>query len=92
MCIEKSIGIAVMSKHMNAKYKRDARKRAKDQQGGDLPKQPRTNAEYVRRHRANLKAARGKASSTTGWDAGEGPSSRGRRIRTTFLNLFNSKC
>ena len=67
-----------MSKYMNAKYKRDARKRAKDQHGGSASKKPSTSTEV------NVKAARGNTCPTSGWDAGEGPSTRGRRNRTIF--------
>lgn len=75
-----------MSQLLVAKYKRNSRKRAKDQQVGNPPKQPKTTAERVRCYRAKLKAATGNASPTTGWDAGEGPSTRGRKY-TQFIRI-----
>lgn len=72
-----------MSQHMAGKYLREFRKRARERQVEVSPKQPRTVAERVRCHRANKKAGgavRGNASPTIGWDAGEGPSTRGRKV------------
>lgn len=69
----------VMSQHMNSTYVRNYRKRTQEQREDDPPKQPRTAAERAREYRAKKKAAKGEASSTAGWDAGEGPSTRGRK-------------
>lgn len=68
--------------HLAAKYMRNFRKRAKEQQPEISPKRVKTTAERVRCHRAKLQAAKGKASPagpTGDWDAGEGPSTRGRK-------------
>nr|XP_029715803.1 uncharacterized protein LOC109402861 [Aedes albopictus] len=65
--------------HLAAKYMRNFRKRAKEQQPEISPKRVKTTAERVRCHRAKLQAAKGKASPagpTGDWDAGEGPSTR----------------
>nr|XP_029713677.1 uncharacterized protein LOC109418586 [Aedes albopictus] len=66
-----------MSQHMAAKYLRDSRKRAKVQQVSAVSsKQPRSDAERAWCYRVKLKAAKGNASPTASWDAGEGPSTR----------------
>ncbi|XP_062538206.1 uncharacterized protein LOC134206494 [Armigeres subalbatus] len=65
-----------MSQYLAAKYKRDSRKRERDQQSDAPSKLPRTDADRARSYRAKLKAAKGSTSSATGWDAGEGPSTR----------------
>lgn len=67
-----------MSQYMAALYLRNFRKRTTQQNPERPSKQPKTAAERSRRYRENKKTARGNAPSTTGWDAGEGPSTRGR--------------
>lgn len=68
-----------MSQHLNRKYLQNFRKRTKEQGKQVPPKQPKTAAERMRSYRASKKAARGDTSSAAGWDAGEGPSTRGRK-------------
>lgn len=79
-----------MSKHLTNKYIRDYKKRVADQQTGNPSKQPRTDAERARCYRARTKAAKGKASPTIGWDAGEGPSTRGRRFK--LIHMWRCVC
>lgn len=62
---------------MVSQYLRNFRKRTQEQQEAIPQKQPKTAAERARSYRARKLAA--KASSTAGWDAGEGPSTRGRK-------------
>lgn len=79
-----------MSQHMAAKYVRESRKRAKVQHVSAVPsKQPRSDAERAWCYRAKLKAVKGNASPTAGWDAGEGPSTRGRRFSLLSSVVFN---
>lgn len=76
-----------MSQHLVAQYKRNSRKRIKEQCTEEQPaKTPKTDAERARCYRANKKAARVEASPTVGWDAGEGPSTRGRKFPTICLH------
>lgn len=67
------------SQYLATQYVRNFRKRVREQQEAVPPKQPKTAAERVRLCRANKIAAKGNASSAAGWDAGEGPSTRGRK-------------
>lgn len=66
-----------MSQYLATLYVKNYRKRPGNEQPGTQPKQPRTDAERARSYRERMKAAKGKASTTSGWDAGEGPSTRG---------------
>lgn len=74
-----------MSQHMAAKYLRESRKRAKEQEPERPPKHAKTAAERARCYRANKKAVKGNATPSTDWDAGEGPSTRGRQFLVTIL-------
>lgn len=76
---ESDVKSEIMSQHMNIKYVRSFRKSTQEQGGDDPPKQAKTAAERSRDYRVRKKVAKGEASSTAGWDAGEGPSTRGRK-------------
>ncbi|XP_065077909.1 zinc finger protein 558-like [Ochlerotatus camptorhynchus] len=79
-----------MSQYMAAKYKREHRKRAKDQQPEKPPKKAKTVAERVRCHRAKKKAAKCNASPTTGWDAGEGSSTPGLKMEMLVEDVHSA--
>ncbi|XP_062713898.1 uncharacterized protein LOC115261586 [Aedes albopictus] len=90
-----------MSQYMVSQYLRNFRKRTQEQQEAIPQKQPKTAAERARSYRARKLAA--KASSTAGWDAGEGPSTRdlmqpdfdraNREFNKRFMeNAFGAVC
>ena len=71
-----------MSRHMNMIYKRNSRKRAKDRQKTISPKVRRTIAGQER-DQDDMLEVKGNTLSTD-WDAGEGPSTRGRKFNSVY--------
>lgn len=65
---------------MTAKYTQESRKRKQESLGGRPPKELRTAAERARCYRTRKAAAGNTSAASADWDAGEGPSTRGRRF------------